>query len=428
MDKSFLKNIIADQRESVTAKLSSENIISRDGLVTAMGYLKHPNILLISGPRRAGKSIFAHILAKGIKYTHLNFDDERLTGFKTADFNNLLECFYELYPGFEVMILDEIQNIKGWELFVSRLRDKYKVIVTGSNANLLSSELATRLTGRFLTHTVFPLSFNEFLRFKGWTPKPNWEHSTEQRALTHGLFSQYMTGGGIFDYYKFGKEFLRQLFSSVITKDVVLRYGIRHPTIFEEFGLLAVNYYNCKISYNKISKALQIRSPNTTRQYLKYLENAFLVFSINRFSYKVREQLSTLKKIYVIDNGFIQSLSLNPSEDKGKLLENIVAVELKRRGRLEDFELFYWDEPGYECDFVIRKAKKFILACQVCFELNLNNRNREIAGLNGALNYFGLKNGLLLTDNQEEIIKENGLTINIIPAWKWLLQREIGRH
>jgi len=423
MDKKHLKNVIADQRESLEEQFRTEKIVLREGLERCKQYLNAPNILLISGMRRAGKSFFSHLLVGGHKYAFVNFDDERLIGLETKDLNTILESFYELYEGFEFIVLDEIQNVEGWELFVNRLRNKYKLIITGSNANLLSTELATHLTGRFSSFNVFPLSFKEFLRFNSLDLNGTAVYSTRIKSQLSVLFSKYLAEGGIFDYYKFGKEFTRNLFNSIITRDIVVRYRVKYANALEELALLLVNYFTSKISLRNLTRHLNIKSSHTIKEYLGYLENTFLIFSISRFSYKIKEQNSTFKKIYVSDNGIINALSFNFSENRGKLLENLVAVELKRRSVLEDFEIFYWDNQSAECDFIIKKGRKIISALQVSSEINVQNRKREVSGLLRALKEFNLKEGAIITESSEEEISENGFRLKLIPAWKWLLTK-----
>lgn len=424
MNKENIKNIIIDQRATIDEKLKSKEIIERDGVDKCGKYLSSPNVVLISGIRRAGKSIFAHLLARKRKYAYINFDDERLIGAKTKTLNIVLECFYELYSDFEYLLFDEIQNIPGWELFINRLRDKYKIIVTGSNANLLSSELASHLTGRFVSFSLHPLSFNEYLRFKKAPLERLPVLGTKARSGIYSLFSGYLKHGGIFDYYKFGGDFLRELFSSLISKDIIARYKVKYPGQLEELAMLLVNYFGSKLSINKVGKTINIKSPHTTKEYLKYLENSFLVFTLNKFSYKVKEQLSTLKKVYIADNGLINALAFKVSGNRGRLLENLAAIELKRRGLRDGFEVFYWDNYNVECDFIIKKGRKITAAYQVCYDLNIKNRDREINGLTSALKEFDLKQGFILTDSLEEEIKSNGFKIKIMPAWKWLARLE----
>lgn len=422
MDKAYIKNVVVDQRELFSDLLKSQDIIPRTGAELCRKHLSKPNILLISGLRRSGKSVFSHLLTKGANVPFINFDDERLIGAGTSDLNAILESFYELYGEFDHILLDEIQNIKGWELFVNRLRNKYKVIITGSNSNLLSSEMATHLTGRFLRYELFPLSFSEFLRFKGFIVDENSVHSTKARSKIHNLFSSYLKDGGIFEFYKFGREFLRGLFSSIIMKDIIGRYDIKYPIVLEELALLLINQFSSKVSVNKMTKYFKVKSPHTIKEYIRYLENTFLIFTINKFSCKVKEQLSTFKKVYVVDNGMINSFVFGFSENRGPLLENLVAVELKRMAERSGLHLYYWDNYNVECDFLIKRGTRITEAFQVCHGLNLNNRKREMDGLIGALREFGLKNGCILTDSQEEDINVDGFKINVMPVWKWLLE------
>lgn len=421
MNKEIIKNIIVDQKELFAYRFKTERIVQREGLKRCKIYLKHPNILLISGLRRAGKSFFAHLLSDKITCPFVNFDDERLMGLKTKDLNTVLECLYDIYNEFEYLLFDEIQNIPGWELYINRLRNKYRIVITGSNANLLSSELATHLTGRFVSHTVFPLSFREFLIFKSFELKKASIYSTREKSKIVSLFNEYLRRGGIFEYYKFGGEYIRELFSSIITKDVIVRYRVKYSVILEELALLLVNYFASKISVNNITKSLKVKSPHTIKEYIKYLEDTFLIFTVNKFSYKVKEQLSTFKKVYIVDNGIINSLIFDFSQNKGRLLENLVAVEFKRKGLFDNSEVFYWDNYNVECDFVIKKGRKVISACQVCSEINIKNKKREFNGLIGALKEFNLKEGLILTESSEEEINTGGFKIKIKPVWKWLL-------
>lgn len=422
MNKELLKNIIIDQSELFSEKLKSENIIEREGLYECRKYIEHPNILLISGLRRAGKSVFSHLLTRGENCPFINFDDERLASIKTKDLNTILECFYELYGDFEFVLFDELQNIPNWELFINRLREKYKIIITGSNANLLSSELATHITGRYIAFTIFPLNFREYLKFKYYDLQQRALYSTREKSKITSIFSEYLRDGGIFEHHKFGKEFTRNLFSSIINKDILVRYGVKYPVVLEELALLLVNYFTSRISVNNITKTLKIKSSHTIREYIKYLENTFLIFTINKFSYKVKEQLSSFKKVYITDNGIINSLIFDFSHNKGKLLENLVAIELKRRSLNENFEVFYWTNYRVECDFIIKKNRNIVFAYQVCSQLTLNNRKREFNGLIAALEEFKLNEGIILTESTEEILTVNGYTIKVIPTWKWMLE------
>lgn len=422
MNKEHIKNVIVDQREDIANKLQHEKIIQRDGVETCGRYLNEPNVLLVSGLRRAGKSIFAHLMLKGKEYVFLNFDDERLIDVRTEDLDTVMQCFHELYGEFNYILFDEIQNVRGWELFVNRLRNKYRIIITGSNANLLSRELATHLTGRHVDFVLFPLNFREYMSFNDVKLESVSLYSTKQRSILSGLLDKYLKGGGMFEYYKFGKEFLRNLWSSVIAKDITTRHNVRRPQVIENLSALLLNYFASIASVNNISRHLDVKSPHTISKYVKYLEDSFLIFTVKKFSFKVKEQISTFKKVYITDNGLVDSLSFQFTENRGKYLENLVAIELKRRSYREDFELFYWNNYYVECDFIVKRGRKVTTAIQVCSDLNINNKKREVNGLIGALKEFDLKNGVIVTESTEDELSVNGYKIQLIPAWKWLLQ------
>lgn len=425
MNKELLKQVIVDQRQELDERFNRESVVVREGVAVCGKYLDHPNLVLISGMRRAGKSFFAHLSAGKERYAFLNFDDERLLDFSAKDFNTVLECFGELYKEPGILLFDEIQNVRGWELFVSRLRNTHKVIVTGSNAHLLSREMSSHLTGRFMEFTLFPMSFKEYCLFKGVGHRETDMYATRSRSRITGLFSEYLQNGGIFDYYKFGPEFLRTLWRSVIDRDIVIRYHVKYPEILEKLALVLVNSFASKVSGAKLAKHFSLKSAHTVGDYIRSIENVFLMFPVHKFSYKVKEQFTTLKKMYVIDNGFIRALSFSFSENRGRMLENIVAVELKRQCVRAGAQLFYWDNYHHECDFVVKKGEKITGIYQVCSEVSVANREREINGLLAAAEEFGLKQAYILTSSQEEVFQEKGCHIELMPVWKWLL-RESG--
>lgn len=423
MNKEIIKKVLTDQRQELAARLKAETLVEREGVELCREYLGHPNLVLVSGLRRAGKSFFAHLTA-GVsrKYAFLNFDDERLLEFNTNDLNTVLECFGELEETPAMFVLDEIQNVRGWELFVNRLRNTHKIMVTGSNAHLLSREMATHLTGRFIEWTVFPMSFPEFCAFRGETFREKDVYSTSARSRIGVLFFDYLQGGGIFDHYKFGPEFLRTLWRSVIDRDIVIRYRVKYPAVLEQLASALIQSFTSKVSVANWTRHFRLKSAHTVHDYIRYLENVFLLFSVHKFSYKVKEQHATLKKMYVIDNGFIRALGFSFSEDRGKLLENLIAVELKRRSLREGLQLFYWDDYYHECDFMVKKGPKIQALYQVCAELNVTNKEREVKGLIAAAKAFGLKKGSILTLSQEETFHEGGCAIEVRSAWRWLLE------
>jgi hypothetical protein len=419
MDKNLLKRIILDQKETVEARMQKKEMISRQGFFHAPGLLRRPNVLLISGLRRAGKSVLSHQIAASMKRAALNFDDERLFGFTVRDFDLLLTAFYELFGEVEVFLFDEIQNIMGWELFINRIRDDQRIIITGSNAHLLSSELSTHLTGRYDALTLFPMSWREFLSFVGVGEDPSAALSTRQKGRLTAVFERYVQEGGIFEYHTIGKEHIRSLFSSIIHKDIFGRYALAYPHVMEELALLMVNSVASKLSVNNLAGHLKVKSPHTIKEYLGYLEDTFLLFTIEKMSYKLRERQSAAKKAYIADNGIIDALSFEFSSNRGRLLENAVAIELARRSTRDGSRIYYWDDYQNECDFILKKGTRIAGGIQVCHDLTERNIGREKRGLVKAMEEFSLKEGLIITADQSNEEEIDGKLIRTVPFYQW---------
>ena len=308
-----------------------------------------------------------------------------------------------------------------WERFVRRLHDeRKKVFITGSNASMLSKELGTHLTGRYLATSIFPFSFNEFLSLKKLEIDKNSAYLTTSRAKIKKYFEEYLTKGGFPEYLKeLNPEYLKTLYENIIYRDILVRYKIPNEKSLKEIVYLAVNNISKEISFNSIKKIIGLGSSTTVKDYFDYLENSFLVFLIPKFDYSLRKQIYYNKKVYCIDNGLAKYLGFRITPDSGKLLENMVFIELKRKGK----EIYYYSDKK-ECDFVIKHITANINeAIQVCYELTRENREREVQGLIEAMNKFKLKKGLILTYDQEEEIKLNkNKKIIIKPVWKWLLE------
>lgn len=383
--------------------------------------LNAPLIKVIVGPRRAGKSFFAlHFLSKLGDFGYVNFDDERLVDLK--DYDDLIQAVNSVYKNPKNLLFDEIQNLEKWELFVNRLnRQGFNLIITGSNSKLLSMELATHLTGRHFLINLFPFSFKEYL----------------------GLFKEKLTTNEIkskCDKYIFeggypepkikkidNKDYLITLFDSIIYKDIVRRYNIRNPNKINELAYYLMSNISNEYSFNSLRKLTNIESVHTVEKYLKYLEEAFIFFSLKRFSYKVKEQLSSVKKIYCIDNGFISSKSFKISPDYGRLYENLVAIKLKKLELDNKINLYYWkNQQQQEVDFVVKKGLKVNELIQVCYNVNnLDTKKREIRALLSASNELKCRNLLVITKDyeKEENVKWFGVErkIKFIPLWNWLL-------
>jgi len=413
MDKLELKEIVLDQN----LRLNEEEIVEREVLSKLVELTKNPFVIILSGIRRCGKSTLLNQLKKDNAGYYLNFDDDRLVNFHLNDFQKLYELFSELYGEKSIFYFDEIQNIKGWELFVRRLRDENKkVFITGSNASMLSKELGTHLTGRYVQLTLYPFSFREFLLLEKFDFLEKDLFTAKGKGRIKKLFNDYLVKGGIPEYLKTGsKEYLKTLYENILYKDVLVRYKLTNEKSLKELVYFISSNISKEISFNSLKNILGLGSSTTVKEYFDYLENSFLVFLVPKYSNSVKKQIYANKKVYLIDNGIALNTGYRLSKDSGRILENLVFLELKRKG----FEVYYYRDKN-ECDFII-KDKKF-KAIQVCFDLNKENKKREFAGLIEAMKKLKLSNGIILTYDQEDNFKLEGKKISVIPVWKWLLK------
>ena len=411
-----IKEIITLQKREIEVKLKEKYIERNQELK-----LDNDLIKVIIGPRRAGKSFFAlHFLNKKGNFGYVNFDDEKLT--EVSNYDEIITATNSIYNNPEFILFDEIQNLPKWELFANRLqRQGHNLIITGSNSNLLSKELSTHLTGRHLLTNIFPFSFKEYLKFED---KELTDTETKEKL------SKYLLSGGypeILSKKVELKEYLSLLFNSILYKDIIKRYKIRNPKQIEDLATYLISNIANEYSYNSLAKIGKIKSSHTIEKYLSYLEESFILFSLSRFSYKVNEQLSSNKKIYCIDNGFIQAKSFKASPDLGKLYENIVACKLKKQEVDEKIRLFYWkNQQQEEVDFVIKESLKVKQLIQICFNIdNLETKNREIRALIKAGKELKCSDLLIITEDTEKEEKEEWFgdkaTITYVPLWKWLL-------
>ncbi|AKB27363.1 hypothetical protein MSSIT_0644 [Methanosarcina siciliae T4/M] len=419
MDIQVLKEIIREQKAVFEAE-GSERLVEREALKKVSEFLKLPHVLVISGLRRSGKSTLLKQIRKNFygnrPVYYFNFEDERLIGFVAEDFNLLYETFIELFGKSQVFFFDEIQNVEGWELFVRRMYERgFKFIITGSNSSLLSRELGTRLTGRYVGLELYPFSFPEFLKFKGVIfPE---EPLTEERGLIKNAFNEYLEKGGIPEYLLFeNAELLKTFYDNILYKDILVRYGLGDEKALRELALYLFSNYATEINYSKLQKLLGLGSANTVKNYIGYLENSYMVFTIPKYDYSLKKQIYAPKKVYAIDSAFINLISFKFSRDRGKMLENLVFLELKRR----NLELYY-HRARQECDFIVTENERPVGAIQVTMVLN-GNREREYGGLLEALEAYDLDRGLILTEGEEfeEIVKDKKIIVR--PIWKWLLE------
>ena len=363
--------------------------------------------LIITGVRRCGKSTLLHQLIRNQKKAYyLNLEDPRLEGFELKDFNKIEAIMEELYGKGGVYFFDEIQNVQQWEKFIRYLIDKKeRVVLTGSNASILSRELGTRLTGRHLIYELFPFSFKEFLHFKKAEPSET-------------VFKEYLINGGFPEFLKKANPaILHELLSDIVLKDIAVRFNIKNTDLLKKMAIFLISNVGKEFSYSSIQKMLKVKAVQSVIDYVSFFEDAYLVFSIPRFSYSFKQQQVNPKKVYSIDNGFSNNNSASFSKDDGKMLENLVFMHLRRKHK----EIMYYQNTN-ECDFVRKEKEKMMQAIQVCFDLNDDNQEREINGLMEAMKEFKLKEGVIVTYNQEDEFDIDGKKIKIVPAWKWILE------
>jgi hypothetical protein len=419
MNKEQIKQMLVEQRNTVLRK---KNLITRESYDSLSEKLQLPHIQVITGMRRCGKST----LMKQIIQTHypkndfyyINFEDERLLGFKANDFTQLFEIQIELFGEHKTFFLDEVQNVENFETFVRRFADDgYKFIITGSNAKLLSSEISTKLTGRHLDTKISPFSFKEYLNFKKQPYTQNEIYQSIEKVKIKKLFAEYLIQGGMPEYVTFkDPEILMRTYEDIVLKDIVVRYGIENNLKLRELYRFMVSNSGQRFSYNSLAKASPYASPMSIIKYVEYLENTYFIKTISKFDYSIKKQQISEKKVYVIDNGFIRNISIKYSPDNGWLLENLVCMELLKKGNV-----FYYHHKK-ECDFLLEENDKLTQAIQVCWWVNEQNEQRECEGLLSAMSELSIENGFILTYDQEEEIIYKTKKIQLIPVWKWLLK------
>ena len=421
MEKQLLREIILEQKDLME---SLEPGTKRDALDTVRRYLALPHTVVISGIRRSGKStLLRQIMGEFYNNDayYFNFEDERLLNFGPQDFNVLYEVFLELFGEKKIFFFDEIQNVEHWETFVRRMQDYgHKFFITGSNASLLSRELGTKLTGRCVMVSLFPFSFREFLHFKGQDITFNTLSVTKGRSLAKRLFNEYLEHGGMPEYLKYKDTVvLKRTYDDILYKDIVVRHEIKAVKELRELSLYFMSNSGCIFSCNNLKNMLQLGSVNTVKSFTDYLENSFLLFTSNVFSFSLKKQFITQRKAYSIDNGIMNAISFQFSRNRGRFLENMVFVELKRRYE----EVYYYrTKNGREVDFLVRHDKRNIILIQVTDSFSgAIVRQRETDALFAAMEELKVHKALILTDDNEETIRMKGKTLTVKPVYKWLI-------
>jgi len=385
--------------------------------------VKLPHAVIISGLRRVGKSTLlaqmAHKLGRDSFY-YINFEDDRFLGFQPDDANHLYQTLVESFGERKIFVIDEVQNISGWEHFVRRFMDMdFKFYITGSNASLLSRELGTRLTGRYVPIELFPFSFSEFIQFRKEDLPDLGRMTTVEKVRLKNILGAYLQAGGIPDALKYPElPLLRTLYDDVLYRDIATRYRLEAVTTLKELAFYLMSNPSGTVSFNKLKDQFRLGSVNTIKSYIDYMENSWLVFTLNLYDFSVKRQQIAPKKVYCIDTGLSNAIGFGFSPNTGKLLENLVFLELRRQTK----EIYYYATPGgFEVDFYLPEKRQLI---QVAHHLeNAATREREIRALSDALTGVKAESALILSDANEDGFELGGVRVEICSVAEWLLGR-----
>lgn len=422
IDKRTLEFILSDQQEELEAKAQEMLCHRRE---EALIDLKSPQAQVVIGVRRSGKSTLCYqaVQASGGKFAYADFDDERMADIEADQLNDVLEVLYKIYGDFQYLFLDEIQNVEGWHLFVNRmLRKKMRVIITGSNAKLLSSELATHLSGRNKEIPLFPFSFREFCTMKQVDTE---RRTTKAEAFRRAAFDEYMKQGGFPELMIIDdkKDYVNTLVENILKRDIEQRYKIAHKAAFEQLARHLLNVAPTVVVVKDLAKLFGFKSENTVKNYLKYLKEAYMLIGIQKYSQKSRRRV-VQEKAYAVDVAMMdQRENAFAGDNLGHRLETIVAIHLIRKCKMEGCDVYYLSDRSGECDFVVCKGNKVLQAIQVSYDISApKTRKRELAGLMLAARQTGCDNLLLLTDHESEELEESGHHIKIQPVYEWSLE------
>lgn len=416
--KDLLKQIILEQQDILHAQ--NKRYVQR---YIADEWLQTSEILIISGIRRCGKSVLMQQIRDRLveKDFFFNFDDERLANFKLDDFQKLQECFVELFGEQHTYYFDEIQNIEGWERFVRRLYNAgNKIVITGSNARMLSRELGTHLTGRYIQVEIYPFSFQEYLAMNEIPVNAKTLYTTTGRATMVKSFVKYMECGGFPKFLQDGSvSYLTSLYESIIYRDILTRNGLTNEKEMLELMFYLASNATKRVTYSSLGKVVGIQHPDTIKNYLEYIQQTYLISQLFRYDPSVKKQMMSPKKIYFVDNAIIKRIGFNATENNGVFLENLVFIEMKRRG----WDVYYYADKK-ECDFIVRKGLHISDAYQVTLKMDSpQTREREIAGVREAMQAYSLSKGYILTfEGKETINFDDGTIVEVVPVWEWILQ------
>lgn len=416
-----MNTIIQNQRKERDELLARPYLMRKSNTDISV-LLSNQMIKLITGPRRVGKSTYALLMLQGKNFAYLNFDDNLLlTGW---DEELVMHTLDEVYPDYEYLLLDEVQNLTDWDVWVSKLYRRGKnLVITGSNAKMLSSEMATVLTGRYLQVEMLPFSLSETIEWKGIGINGNGINDMQNAEVTV-IADDYLRNGGYpetIDMRSITRSYLSTLFDSIIWKDVAKRHNIRNISDLNDLALYLLSNFCNPLSANDIAKELSFTSVTTTRKFMDYLHEPYLFYYLPRFNNKLKLMKKAAIKVYIIDNGFVTSKAFNISENLGRLLENEVFVQLLRQGFQVETSLFYYrSRNDREVDFVTRNGAQIYQLIQVCYDMTSpKTEKREITSLIECAEELKCDNLIIVTNNDEREIKKDGYTIKIVPFVKF---------
>lgn len=377
-------------------------------------------IKLITGPRRVGKSTQALLMLRNRNFAYLNFDSQQLLDAWDADL--VMRMLDDVYPGYEYLLLDEVQNLDAWDLWVSELyRLGKNLVITGSNAKMLSSEMATALTGKYLKVEMLPFSLEEFF---DWNKLDLSKLNHEQQADASALMDDYLRNGGypeVVASRQLTRTYLDTLFDSIVWKDVAKRHSVRNVTDLNDLALYLVSNFCNPVSANELTEELGFSSVNTTKKFMDYLHEPYLFYYLPRYNNKLKLMKKAPRKVYVVDNGFVAAKAFSLSDNLGRLLENQVFVELLRQGYDTDKTMFYYrSRNDKEVDFVLRKGTHIEQLVQVCYDMsNAKTEKREVDSLAECAEELNCSHLVIVTNNEERCIEKDGYRIDVVPVAQW---------
>ncbi len=414
-----MKTIIMNQRKERDELLSRPYLIRRSSQDSDVLLNSHL-IKLITGPRRVGKSTHALLMLRDKNFAYLNFDSQPLLD--AWDANLVMRMLDDVYPNYEYLLLDEVQNLDAWDLWVSELFRKGKnLVITGSNAKMLSSEMATVLTGKYLQIEMFPFSMEEFF---DWNKLDLHNLKSEQQTEGKVLTDDYMRNGGypeVVASRQLVRSYLDTLFDSIIWKDVAKRHNVRNITDLNNLAMYMISNFCNPLSANELSEELGFQSVNTTKKFMDYLHEPYLFYYMSRYNNKLKLMKKAPRKVYVVDNGFVTAKAFAVSENLGRLLENQVFVELVRRGYNTDKSMFFYrSRNDKEVDFVLRKGAHIERLVQVCYDMSSpKTEKREVDSIVECAEELRCSNLTIVTHEEDRTLEKNGYTISVVPVSKF---------